>query len=222
MPHGLARKVRKRMEEARRYLEAHGCATLSALAKVLGVSWDRARHVVNLLEALGEVSVFRYGGKLLWCVDEEAAAVAVSSLRTAVWRLICASRRRYISPTELAKMAAANAQARKIFANYVPNLDKTGGVRMMDAALRDLLGEVFDKRTNKKIYLVPADFCERPPRQEAPERYKPRRSIVTFKVTEAMARDMENAAAALGVGKAELVRMAIERLIEQYRHVAKT
>jgi len=220
MPHGTAKKVARRMEEARRYLKAHGCTTLSVLARALGVTWERARHVADLLEARGEVSVFRYGGKLLWCVDEEAAADAVYKLRLELWRVICSSKRRYISPAAAARLIAADVQARREFSKYTSVDSITAGtLAFVDAALTDLLGRAFDRRTNKKIYLVPTGFCANPPRREAPKRYKPRRNLVSFKVTEAMARDIEKAAAVLGVGKAELVRMAVERLLNQYRHI---
>ena len=221
MPHGLAKKVKKRMNEAYKHIEAQGCATVASVAGALNVPWDRARHVVDLLKKEGRVVEVEYGGKLLWCVNEEAAEEAIYNIRAEVWRLICSNKLRYVSPSRLAQLMISDARARKLFAKYVSikNAANAGGIKFADAVLRDLLGAAFDRRTNKKIYMVPADFCAKPPRREAPKRYKQRRNIVTFRVTEAMARDVEKAAAVLGVGKAELVRMAVEHLLNQYRHV---
>jgi hypothetical protein len=222
MPTGLTKKVARRMEEARRYLNAHGCATLSALAKALGVTWERARHAAGLLEARGEVAVFVYGGKLLWCLNDDVAADAVYKLRLELWHVICKTKRRYISPAAAARLVAADARARREFSRFTSVAGITAGtLAFLDAALRDLLCEAFDRRGNKKIYMVPAGFCAKPPRRLAPKRYKPKRNIVTFKIPETMARDVEKAVAALGIGKAELVRMAVERLLNQYRHVVK-
>ena len=218
MPHGTAKKVVRRMEEARKYLGEWGCTTLSMLAKALGATWEQARRAADLLEARGEAAVFTYGGKLLWCVNsEEAAAEAIHKLRLELWRVLCSSRRRFVSPTEAARLVAADPQARKAFSKFTSLTKITAGtLAFIDAALADLLGEAFDRRTNKKIYMVRTDICAKPPRRTEPKRYKPRRNLVTFRVTEAMARDIEKAAAALGVEKPRLIRMAIERLLKQY------
>jgi Mn-dependent DtxR family transcriptional regulator len=222
MPQGLARKTKRRITAAFKFIQTRKCVTIAALAKELGINWDSAKRVANMLQKAGKVVVVVYGGKMLWCIDKEAAEEILNNLRMETWRLICSSKLTHVYPSRLARLISEDAQAWKVFMKYVSmdDLTKAGGLKFFDAALRDLLGEAFDRRTNHKVYAVPPDFCSQPPRRIKPQIYKPpHRNMVTFLVTEAVARDIEKAAAMLGVDKPQLVRMAIERLLEQYRHL---
>jgi|ADKH01.1.fsa_nt_gi hypothetical protein len=218
MPSGVTRKVAARVEEALEFFKAHKCATLSVLASALGVNWDKARRVADLLK--GSVVVVVVGGKLLWCVSQEAAEEAVNSLLSETRRLICNSRRKYVAPSKLASEIVNDARARKVYAKYVPlkHIAKAAGLRFIDAVLTELLGEAYDRRFNRKLYMVPPDLCRKPHRRVKPRLYKPKRGTTTFKVPPAMARDLEIAATSLGTTKGELVKEAIRRLLEHYRN----
>jgi hypothetical protein len=138
------------------------------------------------------------------------------------WRLICGAKFTHVYPARLARLIAEDVKAVKVFTKYVPvdDLTKAGGLKFLSAALHDLLGEAIDRRTHHKVYAVPPDFCRQPPPRTKPQIYKPPHSnIVTFWVDEAVARDLERAAEALGVDRPRLIRMAIERMLEQFRHV---
>jgi Mn-dependent DtxR family transcriptional regulator len=221
MPQGLARKTKRRITAAFELIQVRKCVTIATLAKELGINWDSAKRIAYMLQKAGKVVVVVYGGKMLWCIDKEAAEEVLNSLRMETWRLICSSRLTHVYPSRLARLISEDAQAWKVFMKYVSrdDLTKAGGLKFFDAALRDLMGEAFDRRTNHKVYAVPPNFCSQPPQRIKPRIYKPRRSMVTFLVTETVARDIERAAALLGVDKPQLVRMAIERLLEQYRHL---
>jgi len=222
MPWGLAKKTRRRMEAALGFIQARRCATVASLAKELGVDWDGAKRITNLLRKEGKVVVVVYGGKMLWCVDEEAAEEAVNEVRMELWRLICSAKLTHVYPARLARLAAEDVHAMKVFMKYVSmdDLTKAGGLKLFDATLRDLLGEALDRRARKKIYAVPRGFCKKPPQRVKPRIYKPpHNNIVTFWVDERVARDLELAARTLGVDKPQLIRRAIEGLLEQYRHM---
>jgi len=224
MPAGLTERVKERIAKAHELAARHGCITIAAAASALGVPWDTARYAVEQLRRQGKVVEARLKKKLLWCVDEEAAADVVYKLRLELWRVLCKSRRKYISPAAAARLIAADAQARNTYSKFVSVDSITAGtLAFVDAALTDLLGRAFDRRTNKKLYAVPGNICNSPPPRPSAEevRYKKRRRLVTFKVPQAMAGDLEYAARLLGVEKAELVRMAVERLLEQYRHILR-
>jgi len=212
------------MDEAYKYIEVRGCTTIASAAKALGVEWERARYVIALLKKEGRLVEVEYGGKVLWCVSEEAAEEAVNALRAEVWRVICANRLRYVSPSKLARLISEDPKALRTLHKFAAPADLTavGGLKILDAALRDLFGREFGRRTRRKLYYVPEGFCREPPPRVRPKVYKPPHStIVTFWVPEAMARDIERAAAELGVSKPLLVRMAIERMLQQYRHLLR-
>ena len=222
MPIGLAKKTKKRLAAALEFIKTRRCVTVAALAKELGVDWDGAKRITNLLRKEGKIVVVVYGGKMLWCVDKEAAEEVLNTLRMETWRLICSYKLTHVYPSRLARLISEDGQAWKVFMKYVSvdGLTKAGGLKFFDAALRDLLGGAFDRRGNHKVYAVPPGFCSQPPRRIKPRRYKPpHNNIVTFWVSETLANDIEKAAATLGIDKPRLVRMAIERLLEQYRHV---
>ncbi|MFZ8808112.1 MAG: winged-helix domain-containing protein [Pyrobaculum sp.] len=214
MPHGLAKKVKRRMREAYRYVKTRRCSTIASLARALGVEWGKARRVLNLLKKSGKVVEVTFGGKLLWCISEDDAAEVLHAIRSETWRLICSNRLRYVYPSRLAKLVAEDMQARRVFARYASLINS----KLFDAVLRDMLGET-DRRGRKKIYVVPDGFCAKPPLHIKPHVYKPRRNIVNVRISGKMAKDIEKAAGTLGVDKPRLIRLAIERLLEQYRHM---
>jgi hypothetical protein len=224
MPAGITREVEERIAKAYEHVARHGCVTVATVASALGIHWDTARYVVEQLRKRGKVVEARLKKKLLWCVDGNAAADVVYKLRFEMWRVLCKSKRKYISPAAAARLIAADAQARKVYSKFVSMDSITAGtLAFVDAALTDLLGRAFDRRANKKLYVVPSNLCSNPPPRPSAEevRYKKRHRLVTFKVPQAMAGDLEYATRLLGVEKAELVRMAVERLLEQYRHIIR-
>jgi len=221
MPWGLAKKTRRRMEAALEFIKARRCVTVAALAKELGVGWDNAKRIADMLRKEGKVVVVTFGGKMFWCIDEGAAEEAVNEVRMETWRLICNAKFTHVYPARLARLVMEDVKAMKVFTKYVSidDLLKAGGLKFLNAVLNDTLGEAVDRRTHHKVYAVPPNFCTQPPPRAKPKIYKPPHSIVTFWVGEEMLQDIEKAAEALGVDKPRLIRMAIERMLEQYRHV---
>jgi hypothetical protein len=228
------------MYEVYEYIATRGCSTVASLAKTLGVKWDQAMYVAELLEMEGKVIEVMYGGNYLWCVDEKVAEEEVNRLRMEVWRLICNAKLKHVYPVRLTKLVAKDAQALEAFTKFIPAQDmkKASWLKFIDAALSDLLGEIHEKRSHHKVYAVPPNFCTQPPRhvklQYPSQRHsmmppntpetsnKQQHSTVTFNVPEAMARDLELAVKTLGIAKTQLVRVAIKRLLEQYQHLLKT
>lgn len=224
MPRRATKEVKSRVEQAQELVKQLGCVTVAALAKALDVGWGEAKYALNQLKKERKVVETAVGDRLLFCVDGDAAEEEVYKLRLETWRLICGVKYAYVYPARLACLIMEDAQARKMFTKYVPASDllKASGLKFLDAVLRDLLGGEFDRRTHRKVYAVPPEFCRQPPPRTKLRIYKQPHTIVTFWVGEKMLQDIENAAEALGVDKSRLIHMAIEQLLEQYKHLLST
>jgi predicted transcriptional regulator len=229
MPRKISDQTRRRIIEALNYMKnAAPCATIANISKALNITWTQARHLIEQLvknSMLIEISV---GGKLLWCLNEQAAATEIYALKRALWHVICANKRRFVTPSTTIKLLAEDSSARKIYAKYVDITTVNGGaLNFVSAILEDLLGPPLDNgQPNKKykrkvIYYVPPRLCDQEPRpQEALiRRYKQPRTLVNFRISRAMYNDIIQAANYMGVSVPDLIRMAIARLISQYSHL---
>jgi hypothetical protein len=85
--------------------------------------------------------------------------------------------------------------------------------------LEDVLGTEPDLRNNKKLYAVPAGICAASPPPPDSLRRRYRANLVNVRVTERMAKDLELAAKMLDIDKSKLVKTAIEKLLNEYRHL---
>jgi hypothetical protein len=220
MPAGRTRRVKERIKKLEEYIKDAKCATIPSAANVLKSGWETARNTLNELVKDGKVVRHIYAGKAFYCLSERDALQAAHSLRHELWRLICQSRRRYLSPSAAFKMIEADRQARSLFSKYIIiNRVNSGALKFLSYMLKDVLGTKPDLRNNKRLYAVPPNICSTPPPPPDSLRRRYRANLVNVLVTERMANDLEPAAKMLGTDKSKLVRMAIERLLNEYRHM---
>jgi hypothetical protein len=231
MPRKISDQTKRRIIEALNYMKnAAPCATIANIAKALNITWIQARHITEQLVKDRVVIEIMVGDKVLWCIDEQAAAAEIYALRHALWHIICANKRRFITPSTTIKLIAKDPSARKVYAKYVNITTINGGaLKLVSAILEDLLGPPLDKalgQPNRKykrkvVYYVPPSICDQEPRpqKEPIRRYKQPHRIVNFKVSRTMYNDIIQAANYMGVSVPDLIRMAIARLVNQYSHL---
>jgi len=194
--------------------------TIYSAANVLKSEWETARNTLNELLKDGKVVKHVYASKMFFCLSEEDALEAVHGLRHELWRLICESKRRYISPSAMFKIIASDVKARRLFSKYIIiDRDNSGALKFLARMLEDVLGVEPDHRNNKKLYAVPHGLCNAPPAPPDSLKRNYRKNLTNVLVTERMARDLELAAEMLNTDKSKLVRMAIEKLLGEYRHL---
>jgi hypothetical protein len=160
--------------------------------------------------------------RVLWCINKKAALIEIAILRRELWRVICSSKRKFITPSQIYGLIAEDAEARKIFAKYI-NVDKinANALKFLSALIEDLIGPPLEKTSRKVLFHVPPKICEtKPPLDNIQIRqYKQPHRLVTFKVSHTMYMDLIEAANYMGTTIPNLVRMAIARLLSQYRHL---
>jgi hypothetical protein len=220
MPSGRTRRVKERIKMLEEYIKNTKCVTITSAANVLKSDWETARNTLNELAKDGKAVRHNYAGKMLYCASEKDAFEVVHRFRRELWRLVCKSRRRYISPSAVFKMIINDKQARKFFSKYII-IDRlnSGALSFIARMLEDVLKTEPDWRNNKALYAVSASICNAPPAQpESLPRYY-RKNLTTVHVTERMAKDLELAAKMLNVSKSKLVRMAVEKMLNEYRHL---
>ncbi len=220
MPAGRTHRVKERMKKLEEYIKNTKCVTIPSAANVLKSGWETARNTLNELLKDGKVVRYIYACKTFYCLSEEDAYNAAQSLRRELWRLICGSKRRYISPSAAFKMIAEDKQARKLFSKYIiVDRSNSGALAFISCMLKDVLGTEPDRRNNKKLYMVPAGICAAPPPPPDSLSRHYRRNLTSVWITERMANDLELAAKMLNTDKSKLVKMAIEKLLNEYRHL---
>ena len=207
-----------------RYMEQEvPCVTIAKIQRLLNVSWSAARHILKQLVRHRLVIEIRLGRKMLWCISEEAAATEVHAIRHALWLVLCQYRRRFVTPTTVAKLIAKNTEARNVFAKYVEISDRNvDTLRFIAAALEDMLGPPIDKRPRKTTYHVPTEtLCvkEPEPGNVLIKRYKSPNYLVSIRVPTPMYNHLLEVANRYGITMSQVVRMAISNLLEKYRHV---
>ncbi len=221
MPPEIKTETKKRIIETLKYMKKEApCTTIANIARKFNLTWTQARHIINLLIKAGVVTEIRIAKKVLWCLDDNAATSEIYKLIHHAWRVICKSNRKYIRPSMVAQLIAQDPRARKAYLRYVDiTRASPSTLKVMNIILTELLKKPIEKKPRKVIFYVPPEFCQKEPRLEdlSIRRYKPQRRIVSFKVPPAMYNDMIKAAQQLGISIPELVRMAIKRLISQYK-----
>jgi predicted transcriptional regulator len=224
MPHKIPHdKLPKRAVEVLEYMRhVSPCATITTIAKALNLSWTYAREIMTHLTKSGLIIEVAIKHRVLWCINKKAASIEIAILKRELWRVICASKRKFIKPSQIYGLIAEDAEARKIFAKYI-NVDKISGnaLKFLSALIEDLIGPPLEKTSRKVLFHVPPKICEnKPPLDNIQIRqYKQPHKIVTFKVSPAMYMDLLTAADSIGTTIPHLVRMAIARLLSQYRHL---
>ncbi|CAG25667.1 hypothetical protein PyrSV_gp48 [Pyrobaculum spherical virus] len=223
MPRKMSDTMHTRMIKTLRYMITEApCTTIARVANKLDVSWSMARNALYQLAKNKMVLKVEISRATIWCVDENAATNAIFEIKRTLWRLICNSRRRYITPSDMLRLIAADTEAHNIFAKYV-DVNSTHGhtLHFIASALEDLLGKPMDKRQRRLLFHVTPRFCKKAPTLADINlsHYTSAYRLVTFKVPTAMHNDMLEAARTLGLTTSELVTMAIDRLLSQYRHV---
>jgi DNA-binding IscR family transcriptional regulator len=218
MPRNLNKYTLKAVE----YLNEAKCTNISKLAKVLNVSWAYSRMILRLLSGGKLITTVTIGRRILWCINDNAAAIEIATLKRTLWHVICSAHRRFITPATAMKLIAKDQNARKIYAKYV-NMDHINGnsLQFIASVLEDLIGPPIDRTARKLRFYVPTKICENEPRLDnVPiRRYKQPHRLVTFKVSHTMYMDLIEAANYMGTNIPHLVRMAIARLLSQYRHL---
>jgi hypothetical protein len=211
--------------EALRYLQTTTpCTTITKLANALNLPWHVTRHVVSHMVKSEIIIAVTINGHMLWCLDEYAAHSAISELRRELWRVLCgAHRRKTVTASTATKLIAADPQARQIYSKYV-NLDRHSphALKFVAAILEDLLGPPVEKTKRKTVFYIKSETCKTPIKLDHVDvkKYKQPHRLVTFKVTRAMYHDILVASTQLGISVSDLVRMAIARLLTQYRDIS--
>jgi predicted transcriptional regulator len=154
----LNTKAARRAEKVVKLLAAEGCMSTSALRGALKLGYSSLRHVLTLLMSYGHVVEVVVGRTAVWCRDRETAEELVAKLRGAAHRL--ASRRRYIRPSELLRMAQRDSETYALFSKFIP-LSRFDGDRIYPTALafaddilRSLYGESIRYAGNRHVYFV--------------------------------------------------------------------
>lgn len=198
------------------------CVTIGKFAKMINFTWGGARKVLLRLYKYKLIIRIRIVNRDLWCVDVEHAKQAIFEIKHEIWRLLCQTRHRFIKPSAMLKLIRHDIKARKIFSKYI-DVDKSTAqtLNFITSVLTDLFGPPIDKTEHRSVYYIPPNFCQNEPTPDHVDlrRYKLPYTQVSFLVPEAMLRDMEKAAAMLKVTVPELVRMAIGRMLREYRHI---
>jgi DNA-binding MarR family transcriptional regulator len=220
----ISTQTKERMLDVLKYMEKEApCTTIGKIAKEFNLTWSQARHLITQLVKAGHIIETTISTKLLWCINETAAATEIYTLIQEAWRVICDSKKRYITPSEAAQLIAHDKNARKVYAKYVDLINRKGGtLKFMTAILTKVLGKPLVKTPRKAVFYIPPEICQKEPQLSdiSIRRYKRQhRNIVTLKVSTTMYNDMLKATQELGIPIAELVRMAIKRLLDQYRHI---
>jgi DNA-binding transcriptional ArsR family regulator len=223
MPHGISQKVRVRAYEILKYMEKEApCTTIAKIGEVFNLSWSQARVAFKILTDDELVVELKIGDKMIWCIDEKAAANEIYALKRELWRILCEQKRKFVTTSTIAKWIINDPTARKIFSRYVDTTKiNIAMLKLIAAILKELVGKPIDRTARKTLYYIPRNLCEKEPRHEdvTINHYKQTRNNVSIKVPTPMYQDILAAADSLGISVAELVRMAILRLITQYRHV---
>jgi len=198
------------------------CATIATIASALNLSWTYARKIMAHLTKNKLIIEVAIRHRVLWCINKKAALIEIAILRRELWRIICASKRKFITPSQIYRLIAEDTEARKIFAKYI-NVDKISGnaLKFLSALIEDLIGPPLEKTSRKVLFHVPPKICElKPPLDNIQIRqYKQPHKVVTFKVSHNMYMDLITAADYMGTTIPNLVRMAIARLLSFYRHL---
>jgi len=224
MPHKIPHdNLPERAVEALEYMKyVSPCATIATIANALNLSWTYTRKIMTHLTKSGLIIEVAIKHRVLWCINKKAALIEIAILRHELWRVICASKRKFITPSQIYGLIAKDTEARKIFAKYI-NVDKinANALKFLSALIEDLIGPPLEKTSRKVLFHVPPKICElKPPLDNIPIRqYKQPHRVVTFKVSHNMYMDLLTAADYMGTTIPHLVRMAIARLINQYRHL---
>jgi len=223
MPRKMSDNMRIRMAKALKYMTTESpCTTIAKIATTLNISWSMARNTLYQLAKNKMVLKVEISHATIWCIDEEAASKAIFEIKHTLWRLICKSRRRFMTASEALKLITADTEARKIFAKYIDiNSPHGHTLYFIASALDDLLGKPIDKRRRRTLFYVPAKLCQKEPTPADVDlsHYTLAQRLVTFKVPTTMYNDMLEAAEKLDVTLKELVNMAIDRLLTEYRHL---
>jgi len=215
------RKLNEYALKAIEYLKEANCTNIGTLAKVLNVSWAYARTILRHLTSSKLITTVAIRRRVLWCINDSVAIAEITTLKRELWRVICGAHRRFITPATAMKLIANDLNARKVYAKYV-NMDRINGnsLQFIASVLEDLIGPPIDKAARKLRFYVPTKICENEPRLYVQiRRYKQPHRLVTFKVPHTMYMDLIEAANYMGTTIPHLVRMAIARLLSQYRHL---
>jgi len=215
--------LRERTIQVLEYMKKEApCTTISAIARKFAMPWESARKLLEHLsdsKLLLEISINK---RVIWCLSEQAAAVEIATLKRETWRLMCNSGRRFITPSVILKAIANDPQARIIFDKYI-SVGRISGnaLQFIASILEDILGPPLEKGKRKVRFYVPRKICEKEPKiiSVSVRRYKQPHKLVTFKVPDTMYSDIIAATSYMGITIPQLVRVAIARLLSQYRHV---
>jgi predicted transcriptional regulator len=209
----LARKVLD-------YVKGRGCALTGDVAAALGISGDRAYHILQALAARGELCIVRAGFNI-WCipgaaVDPFAAAVpCLAEVRNILRELGEAARGGVVSvvPVQVARELARRCRMPPPFSLLV----------MVNSYLSYLLAAVAERA--KTRYIVPKgrllDLTSKPPEVRPPcvSQRRPAASrnsymaTVTFRLPHSVLGELDRLASQLGLRRSDVIRRAIEAYI---------
>ncbi len=206
----------RRMEQVVELVTREGCISSSALCKTLGLGHTTARYIMMMLLSQGRAVEAVVGRTAVWCRSRATAEELVKQLRETAHRL--ASRRRYITPTELLRMARRDKEAYALFSRFIPlsrfdgDYMSAAALAFADSILRSLYGEPVRNASSRHVYFVTPH-----PRQDLGVVIKDGASrSITASMPPDLAAALEEAEKR-GISAEEVVEHAIEQLLERHR-----
>ncbi len=206
------------------YVKGRGCVLTADIASALGISDDRAYHMLASLAAGGELCVVRAGFNM-WCipgaeVDPFTAAVpCLAEVRSILREMATAARGGVVSiaPVQVARELARRCRMPPSFSLLI----------MVNSYLSHLLAAAERAKTR---YIVPRDrlldLASKPPEVRPPcaQLRAASRSndvaTVTFKLPRGVLAELDRLAERLGIHRSDVIRRAIEAYLRNTAVVA--
>ena len=220
MPSAASKKVKIRAAEAARLLRMRGCIAVRAVME-LGFSRTQAESALRYLAASGRAVRVKVGRVAFWCYSRKSAVRHMRRLRRALHSLVCAAGLRHVAPKEALELVMRDKSARRLFSRYIVlSRGDAAALHFMSGLLAAAYGKpAFYLRAGREpLYFA---RCGRrlpplPPELFGQQRQKKQYRSVQVKVDRGLRDALVSAAKAEGVSISELVRRAVERLLEKH------
>ena len=204
------------------YVQRRRCVLTADVARLFNISDDRAYHMLQALQASGEVCAIKAGGLNIWCargaedVDPFAAAVPCLGKVRDVLEDIAKSGKGGVVSVSSTAVAGAVAKRCGVPPSYVLQT----AVRSYLPLLLAAAGIPYTSRA-KTIYIVPrgrllnlGGIAKIPVAPRCAKRRPPGRgsgmAVVTFKLPYSLLDELTRLASQLGIHRSDVIRRAIE------------
>jgi predicted transcriptional regulator len=154
----LYTETRMRMARVIELLQRDGCVSVSALMRIMRISYIKAYHLMRVAVTTGRGVKMRLGNTVILCRDRAAAEELIRRLKETVHRLAVENKMRYATSTKILHVALKDRDAYELLSRFVPlrrNMSNfpPAVLAFMNEILRLLYGESLKRRLGR-VYVV--------------------------------------------------------------------